>query len=70
MSDPLASSAKTWRYHFIRPGGDEVGAGEFTDDEAAIAHARDLSTSMKEAIVVERYGLVDWHYVDEVDEHH
>jgi hypothetical protein len=68
MSDPLASPAKTWRYRFTRPGGDEVGAGEFTDDEAAIARARDLSTSMKEAIVVERYGLVDWHYVDEVDD--
>ena len=68
MSDPLSSSAKTWRYRFTRPGGDEVGTGEFTDDEAAISHARDLSTSMKETIVVERYGLVDWHYVDEVDE--
>ena len=68
MPDPSSSSAKTWRYHFTRPGGDEVEAGEFTDDEAAIARARDLSTSMKVAIVVERYGLVDWHYVDEVDE--
>lgn len=68
MPEAASSSAKTWRYHFTRPGGDEVEAGEYTGDEAAIARARDLSTSMAEVIVVERYGLVDWHYVDEIDE--
>lgn len=68
MPDTPYLPSKTWRYHFTRPGGDEVEAGDFTGDEPAIARARDLSTSMREAIVVERYGLVDWHYVDEVDE--
>lgn len=68
MPEAASSSAKTWHYHFTRPGGDEVEAGEYTGDEAAIARARDLSTSMAEVIVVERYGLVDWHYVDEIDE--
>jgi len=68
MPDNQSSSGGTWRYHFTRPGGDEVEAGEFTGDEAAIARARELSTSMLEPLVVERYGLVSWHYVDEVDE--
>ena len=67
MSDSQPSSDHTWRYHFVRKGGDEVEAGEFTGDEAAIARARELSTSMVEPIIVERYGLVSWHYVDEVD---
>ncbi len=67
MADTSSSSDKTWRYHFRRPGGEEIETGEFTSDEAAIARARELSTSMGEVMVVERYGLVDWHYVDEVD---
>jgi hypothetical protein len=68
MPDTESSSGKTWRYHFTRPGGDEVEAGEFVGDEPAIARARELSTSMVEPIIVERYGMVSWHYVDEVDE--
>lgn len=68
VPDTQSSSGRTWSYHFSRRGGDEVETGEFTSDEAAIARARELSTSMVEPIVVERYGLVDWHYVDEVDE--
>jgi hypothetical protein len=68
MPDDAPSSTKTYRYHFIRPGGDEVEKGEFTGDEAAIARGRELSTSLQAPIVVERYGLVDWHYLDEVDE--
>jgi hypothetical protein len=68
MSDDPSPSGKTWRYHFTRKGGDEVETGEFTSDEAAIARARELSTSMVEPIVLERYGVVSWHYVDEVDE--
>jgi hypothetical protein len=62
------SSQPTWRYHFMRKGGDEVEVGEFLSDDAAIARARELSTSMVEPIIVERYGVVSWHYVDEVDE--
>ncbi len=68
MPDAPSSSDKTWRYRFIRPGGDEVETGAFGDDEAAMGRARELSTSRGEAIVVERYGMVDWHYVDEADE--
>jgi hypothetical protein len=68
MSDSRPSSGTTWRYHFTRKGGDEVEAGEFLGDEPAIARARELSTAMAEPLIVERYGLVSWHYVDEVDE--
>ncbi len=68
MTEDPSSPGKTWRYHFIRHGGEEVEVGELTGDEAAIARARELSTSMEQVIIVERYGLVDWHYVDEVDE--
>jgi hypothetical protein len=68
MPDTWSSSGRTWRYRFTRPGGAEVETGEFPRDEAAIARAREISTSMKEPIVVERYGRVDWHYLDEVDE--
>ncbi len=70
MTEPPSSSGKTWRYRFARPGGDEVETGDFTGDEAAIVRARELSTSNGGPVVVERYGMVDWHYVDEVDEHH
>ena len=68
MSDNQPSSGKTWRYHFTRKGGDEIEEGEFTGDEAAIDRGRELSTSMVEPVIVERYGVVSWHYVDEVDE--
>jgi hypothetical protein len=68
MPDTPSSSPRTWRYRFSRPNSDEAETGEFTGDEAAMARARELSTSMEAPIVVERYGLVDWHYVDEVDE--
>jgi hypothetical protein len=68
MPDTPSSSGRTWRYRFTRPGGAEVETGEFPRDEAAIARARELSTSIEEPIVVERYGRVDWHYLDEVDE--
>lgn len=68
MTGRPSPSGRTWRYHFKRRGGDEVETGEFTGDEPAVARARELSTSRGEPIVVERYGLVDWHYVDEVDE--
>ncbi len=68
MPDTPPSSGTTWRYRFARPGGHEVESGEFSGDEAAISRGRELSTSNREPIVVERFGLVDWHYVDEVDE--
>jgi hypothetical protein len=68
MPDTPSSSGRTWRYRFTRPGGAEVETGEFPRDEAAIGRARELSTSIEEPIVVERYGRVDWHYLDEVDE--
>ncbi len=68
VPDDPPPSEGTHRYRFTRPEGDEVEKGQFSDDEAAIARARELSTSSAEPIVVERYGLVDWHYVDEVDE--
>lgn len=61
-------SDKTWRYHFTRKEGEEIEAGEFAGDEAAITRAQELSTAMVEPVIVERYGVVSWHYVDEVDE--
>lgn len=68
MSDTQSSSGKTWRYRFTRKGGEEIEASELAGDEQAIARGRDLSTSMVEPVIVERYGVVSWHYVDEVDE--
>lgn len=68
MSNSQPSTDKVWRYHFTRKGGEEVETGEYAGDEAAIARAQELSTTMVEPIVVERYGVVSWHYVDEVDE--
>ncbi|MDA8311176.1 MAG: hypothetical protein M0Z46_11320 [Actinomycetota bacterium] len=68
MSDIQAPSDRTWHYHFTRPGGEELEKGDFTGDEAAIARGRELSTARMEPVVVERFGMVSWHYVDEVDE--
>ena len=68
MPDTPSSSRRTWRYRFSRPDSDEVETGEFIGDEAAMVRARELSKSMEAPIVVERYGRVDWHYLDEVDE--
>ena len=67
MPDTPSSPAKTWKYRFARPGGEEIETGEFASDEGAIARGRELSTSIAAPVVVARYGLVDWHYVDEVD---
>jgi hypothetical protein len=68
MSENQLPSDKTWNYRFTRKGGDVLESAEFTNDEAAIARARERSTSMGEPVIVERYGVVSWHYVDEVDE--
>jgi hypothetical protein len=68
VTDPHPSAAKTWRYHFTRPGGEEVEAGELPGDGPAEARARELSTQLQVPIVIERHGLVDWEYVTEVDE--
>lgn len=68
MSETPSPAGKTWRYHFTHNGGEEIETGEFTGDEAAMERARQLSTSMQQPVTVERYGMVDWHYVDEADE--
>lgn len=68
MTDADPSHAKTWRYHFTRPGGAEIEAGDFDGDEAAEARGREISKAEASAIVVERHDLVDWEYVTEVDE--
>ena len=68
MPDTQPSAEHTWRYHFTRKGGDEIEEGQFPSDEAAIARARELSTSMVEPVIVERHGMVSWQYVDEADE--
>lgn len=68
MTETPSSSGDARRYRLTRPGGEELETGEFSGDEAAIARARELSTARAEPIVVERYGMVAWHYLDEVDE--
>ena len=35
MTETGPATAKTWRYRFTRPDGEEIEVGEFTGDEAA-----------------------------------
>jgi hypothetical protein len=68
MTETGPAAAKTWRYRFARPDGEEIEIGEFTSDEAAEIRARALSKAQDAPIVIGRHDHVDWEYVTEVDE--
>jgi hypothetical protein len=70
MTNAEPSQGTLWRYQFSQPGEIVVETGEFNDDDAAEARARELSTSKASPIVVKRHSAhVDaWVYVTEVDE--
>jgi hypothetical protein len=68
MADTPAAAGRTWRYRFLLPDGTEIETGERGSDDAAVAHARELSSAKLTAVTVERHDMVDWEYVTEVDE--
>ena len=69
MTDARPSSGQTWRYQFSQPGGIEIEVREFSDDETAETHARELSKSKQVPVIVHRlHGEVDWRYLTEADE--
>jgi hypothetical protein len=68
MTNTEPSSGKTWQYRFSRPDGVEIETCELNRDDAAEAHARELSKAQESPIVVQRHDMVDWEYVTEVDE--
>jgi hypothetical protein len=68
MTDTGPAGAKTWRYRFSLPQGEEIEVGEFSGDEAAEIRARTLSKAQDAPIVIGRHDHVDWEYVTEVDE--
>jgi hypothetical protein len=68
MTETGPAAAKTWRYRFSRPDGEEIEVGEFTGDEAAETRARTLSKAQDSPVVIGRHDHVDWEYVTEVDE--
>jgi len=68
VTDTEPSSGRTWRYRFSRPGDEEIEVGEFAGDEAAEAHARQLSKASETPVIIQRHGIVDLEYITEVDE--
>jgi hypothetical protein len=68
MTETGPTAAKTWRYRFSSPAGEEIEVGEFTSDEAAETRARTLSKAEGAPVVIGRHDHVDWEYVTEVDE--
>jgi len=68
MTDTESSPGRTWLYRYSRPGGVEIETAEFHGDQAAEAHARELSKAQAVPVVVERHDHVDWEYLTEVDE--
>lgn len=67
MTDHGPSSSGAERYRFTRPGGIEIETSELDGDNAAEAHARDLSKGRDTPVIVERRDHVDWEYLTEVD---
>ncbi|HEX3539880.1 MAG TPA: hypothetical protein VHT75_05490 [Acidimicrobiales bacterium] len=64
-----ASSGRTWHYRFSQPDGTNIETHEFSGDDRAEAHARELSTSLGVPVKVFRlHGTVDWEYLTEADE--
>jgi hypothetical protein len=68
MTDTGPSAGKTWLYRFAAPGEVEIETHELEGDEAALAHAREMSSARVIPIIVERHDHVDWEYITEVDE--
>ena len=69
MTDAEPSSGNTGHYRFSQPSGDEIETCEFDDDDAAEAHARELSKSKSISVIIHRlHGIVDWRYLTEADE--
>ena len=69
MTDATSDTGKTWRYRFVqRPGDSEIETGDFSGDDAADDHARELSKSLQSPVVVERWHGISWEYVTEADE--
>jgi hypothetical protein len=68
MTDMEPSFGRTWSYRFSRPGDLEIEIGELNGDASAEAYARELSTSLNTAVIVQRHDHVDWEYLTEVDE--
>ena len=69
MTDARDTPARTWQYRFSDTDGNEFETGAFTDDDAALARAEDLSRTRNIPVVIHRLrGHVDWQYVTEADE--
>jgi hypothetical protein len=68
MPDITPSPGPTHQYQFTLPGGEQIETGEFADDDAADARARELSKAKDQPVVIHRLrGHVDWEYVTEAD---
>jgi hypothetical protein len=69
MTDSDSPLARSYRYRFSRPSGEEIETCELANDEAADSHARTLSRSASVPVVIHRLlGHVDWEYVTEADD--
>jgi hypothetical protein len=69
MTDTQPSFGRMWQYKFLAsPHREEIEVREFNGDDTAEAYARELSKSREIPIIIERHGIVDWAYIDEVDE--
>ena len=58
MTETGPAAAKTWRYRFTRPDGEEIEVGEFTGDEAAETRARTISKAEDSPVVIGRHDHV------------
>jgi hypothetical protein len=68
MADITPNPGSTHQYQFSLPGGEEIESGEFADDGAADARARELSKAKDQPVIIHRLrGHVDWEYVTEAD---
>jgi hypothetical protein len=68
MAADTSNPGPSRQYRFSLPGGEEIGSGEFADDDAADGRARELSKAKDEPVIIHRLrGHVDWEYVTEAD---
>ncbi len=52
------------------PGGEEIEISELNSNDAAEAHAREMSKARQTPVTIQYHDLVDWVYVTEVDQRH